>query len=176
MPWLTMRWMPCAAMVPCVLLSACAAVAEAPPVMHAVGTPLSDVNLVQAPIPGALALAMRQPYAVPAEPVCGALAHDIRALDEVLGADVDTPATTDRPSLIERGVNLANEEVVGTVRRTAEAVVPYRRWVRKLSVAERYSQQSQIAIAAVTVHRAHLRCVPVAHDQAFDSCHVTCSG
>ena len=154
---LPMRWVPCVAWVPCVILSACASVADAPPVMHAAGTPLSDMNLVQAPIPAVLTLAQRQPYAMPADPSCGVLAQEVRALDEVLGADVDTPATTDRPSLIERGVDLANEEVVGTVRRTAEAVVPYRRWVRKLSGAERYSQQVQAAIAAGTARRAFLK-------------------
>lgn len=139
------------------VLAACAAPSGTPPIAQAATAPLSDVNLVQAPIPDVLAAAQKKPYAMPADASCPALARDVRALDEVLGADLDTPPTETNPSLIERGVDFANDEVVGGVRRAAESVVPYRRWVRKLTGAERYSRQVSAAIAAGTARRAFLK-------------------
>jgi hypothetical protein len=122
-------------------------------VAQAVTAPLSDLNLVNAPIPESLARAQKGPYAVPDAPGCSALLSEVRALDADLGPDLDTPASESNPSLIERGSDLA----LGAVRQTAEGVVPYRRWVRKLSGAERYSKQVAAAIAAGTVRRAFLK-------------------
>jgi hypothetical protein len=119
----------------------------------AVTTPLSDLNLVNAPIPDTLAQAQKAPYQVPADLACPALAADIRALDAVLGADLDTPATDTNPSLVERGSNA----VAGAAQKAVEGAIPFRGWVRKLSGAERYSKQVAAAINAGTVRRAFLK-------------------
>lgn len=116
-------------------------------------TPLNDLNLVSAPIPEALSRAQKAPYGAPVEPVCANARTEIQALDEVLGADLDTPATDSNPSLIERG----GGAVASALQKTAEGVVPFRGWVRKLSGAERYSKQVAAAIAAGTVRRAYLK-------------------
>jgi hypothetical protein len=89
---------------------------------------------------------------------------DIRALDEVLGADLDTPATDANPGLIERGGALAADQATNSLRRTAEGIIPFRSWVRKLTGAERYSKQVTSAIAAGTVRRAFLKGVAVAQN------------
>ena len=146
-----MRRIPLLLLSMCVLLG-CSATNQAR-VAEAVATPLGDLNLVSAPIPESLIRAEKGPYAVPEEPSCSALLAEVSALDADLGPDLDTPASEANPSLIERGSDLA----VGVVRRTAEGVVPYRRWVRKLSGAERYSKQVAAAIAAGTVRRAFLK-------------------
>lgn len=119
----------------------------------AAATPLTDLNLVSAPIPEALARAQKAPYAAPAEPVCDGARQEIRQLDEVLGADLDAPPSDANPGLIDRGGAL----VVNTVQRTVEGAVPFRSWVRKLSGAERYSKQVAAAIAAGTVRRGFLK-------------------
>ncbi|MET0334807.1 MAG: hypothetical protein ABW190_11095 [Rhizobacter sp.] len=139
-----------------VLLSACAQ-NMTKPVTDAATIPLNDLNIVQAPIPAVLSAAQRSPYAAPKDSSCPALKAEVKALDEVLGADLDTPVTAANPSLIERGVTLATNEAVGSLRGAAEGVVPYRRWVRKLSGAERYSQDVSASIAAGTVRRAFLK-------------------
>ncbi len=126
-------------------------------VSDAAVAPLNDLNLVQAPIPPLLVAVSARPYAPPLDVSCTALAAEIKALDELLGADLDTPPTPTNPSLIERGVTLAANEAVGSLRGAAEGVVPYRRWVRKLSGAERYSKDVSAAIAAGTVRRAYLK-------------------
>jgi hypothetical protein len=118
-------------------------------------TPLSDLNVVRADIPPVLAAAQKAPYTAPADKSCAALATDVQALDAALGADLDTPATGSNPSLIERGANDA-------LRNTAEGVIPFRGWVRKLSGAERYSREVAAAIAAGTIRRAYLKGIATA--------------
>jgi hypothetical protein len=138
------------------LLGACTHPATKP-VTDAAITPLNDFNLVQAPIPPLLVAVQSRPYAPPIDVTCTALAAEVKALDELLGADLDTAPTAANPSLIERGVTLATNEAVGSLRGAAEGVVPYRRWVRKLSGAERYTADVAAAIAAGTVRRAFLK-------------------
>ncbi len=140
------------------ILAACASASaerSGAAVGQAAATPLADLNIVRADIPPVLAAAQRAPYAAPADRSCGALGADIQALDAALGADLDTPATDANPSLIERSANDA-------LRRTAEGVIPFRGWVRKLTGAERYSREVAAAIAAGTIRRAYLKGVGAA--------------
>ena len=141
----------------CVTLAACSSAPKSSAVADAATTPLSDLNLVHAEIPPALVAAQKQPYAVPADPGCTALLAEVRALDEVLGPDLDAPATPSNPGLIERGGGAA----VGALKGAAEGVVPFRGWVRKLSGAERYARDVAAAIAAGTVRRAFQKGVGV---------------
>ena len=46
---------------------------------------------------------------------------------------------------------------VGALQRTAEGVIPFRGWIRKLSGAERHSRQVAAAITAGGVRRAFLK-------------------
>jgi hypothetical protein len=112
--------------------------------------PLQDLNVVRAEIPPVLAAAQKAPYALPAERQCAAIADEVRALDAVLGADLDTRSTERNPGLVERGAGDA-------LRNAAEGVIPFRGWVRRLTGAERYSREVAAAIAAGTIRRAYLK-------------------
>lgn len=138
------------------LLVGCAGT-EQSKLASAAATPLNDLNLVQAPIPAALQEALKAPYALPSDPSCAAVVAEIRALDELLGADLDVPATPSNPSLLERGGAEVTARAVSAVQTTADGVVPFRGWVRKLSGAEQYSSRVAAAIAAGGVRRAFLR-------------------
>jgi hypothetical protein len=142
-----------------VTLGACATSSKTPAMFDAAVTPLTDLNLVHAEIPAVLIEAQKRPYGPPAQLGCDGIVAEVRALDEVLGPDLDTPASASNPGLIERGsvAAAAGNAVVNTVRRTAESVVPFRSWVRRLSGAERYSKEVAAAIAAGTVRRAFLK-------------------
>jgi hypothetical protein len=148
-----------------IVLSACASneanrPADASPgarLTQAATTPLSDVNIVRAPIPPVLSAAKAAPYGAPADPSCAGIAAEVQALDAVLGADLDTPANASNPSLIERGAEAAEDAAIGAVRSTTESVVPFRGWVRKLTGAERYAKEVAAAIAAGGVRRAYLK-------------------
>lgn len=141
-------------------LAACAGTPKAS-VTDAATTPLADLHLVHAEIPAALVAAQKQPYATP-EAGCSALLAEVRVLDEVLGPDLDAPATPTNPGLIERGGTAVGGAAVGALKGAAEGVVPFRSWVRKLSGAERYAKDVSAAIAAGTVRRAFLKGVGVA--------------
>jgi outer membrane murein-binding lipoprotein Lpp len=123
----------------------------------AIVAPLSDLNLVRAPIPPVLAAARKAPYATPTDLSCAALGAEVEALDEVLGADLDTVTATDTQSLIDRGADAATDAVIGAVRNTTEGVIPFRGWVRKLTGAERHAREVAAAIAAGTIRRAFLK-------------------
>ena len=122
-------------------------------VSTAATTPLSDLNVVRADIPDVLKAAAAAPYAPPADASCPGLAAGIRALDEVLGPDLDAPHTSGNPGLLDRGEDAAT----GALQRTAEGVIPFRGWVRKLSGAERYARHVSAAITAGGVRRGFLR-------------------
>lgn len=126
-------------------------------------TPLADLNLVRQKIPPALMTAKQAPYAAPADRACPALATELAALDAALGPDLDAPASADNPGLLERGFDSGGKAAVGAVRSSAEGVVPFRGWVRRLSGAERHSREVAAAVTAGGVRRAYLK--GVAHAQ-----------
>lgn len=134
-------------------LAGCAASPDRSAVSGAAVTPLNDLNLVQGAIPLVLSEAQKQPYRVPADASCPALAAEVRALDEALGPDLDAPVTPGNPGLLERSGDAAGN----LLKHAAEGVVPFRGWVRKLSGAERYSKEVAAAIAAGSVRRGFLK-------------------
>ncbi len=130
-------------------------------VSSAATSPLNDLNLVHAKIPKVLGEARRHPYTIPQDQSCEALAASVRALDEVLGPDLDVPESADDPGMIERGSDAAGNEAVNMLQGAAEDVVPFRRWVRKLTGAERYSNKVEASIIAGTVQRSFVKGIAV---------------
>jgi hypothetical protein len=122
-----------------------------------VTSPLADLNVVRASIPPALVSARAAPYADPADRSCAGIAAQVHALDAVLGADLDRPVTPDDPSLLHRGQTMAHNEAWSALKSTAEGAVPFRGWVRKLSGAERYSNEVQASIEAGAIRRGYLK-------------------
>jgi hypothetical protein len=133
-------------------------------VVDAASTPLKDLNVIRAKIPELLREAKKHPYVVPEDRSCEALSASITALDEVLGPDLDAPASASKPRLLERANESANKAAVDAMHRSAESVVPFRSWVRQLSGAERYSREVAAAIAAGAVRRGFLRGLRTASD------------
>lgn len=130
-------------------------------------TPLNDLNIVKADIPAVLVSAQKNPYLVPAAQNCVALALEIRALDAVLGADLDTLVSEGDPALMERAGSAVKDHAVGAVRRTAEGLVPFRGWVRKLTGAERHSKHVNACVMAGSVRRAFLKGIAAAQSCAW---------
>lgn len=130
---------------------------------NAAMAPLGDLNIVRTDIPDVLIEAQRHPYQAPPDRSCAALAAEIAKLDAVLGADFDAQAQSPAhpPSLLDRGSDLAEDQAVGAVQRTAEGLVPFRSWVRKLSGAERHAKRMSEATSAGTARRAFLKGIAV---------------
>lgn len=147
-------------------LSACATKTQNR-VTSAATTPLSDLNLVRDEIPEVLQNALKQPYLPPTDATCPVVVNEVHQLDAVLGADLDAPASDDSPSLLDRGEDLAENTAIGAIQRTAEGLVPFRSWVRKLSGAERHSRKFAAAITAGSIRRAFLKGFAVSHGCAL---------
>lgn len=120
-------------------------------------TPLTDLNIIRADIPLILAEAQKQPYGIPGDQTCQALAAEVQQFDAVLGADIGAPADDAKPDLLKRGTSAIENSALGALQSTAEGLVPFRGWVRKLTGAERNSKHVADAIAAGTVRRAFLK-------------------
>jgi hypothetical protein len=124
---------------------------------NAAATPLSDLNVVRTEIPAVLEQASKEPYAYPADRSCEALTAEVHKLDEALGPDLDVPPSASNPGLIERGGDMVESSAIGALQSTAEGIIPFRSWVRKLTGAERHSRQVAAAISAGVVRRAYLK-------------------
>jgi len=123
----------------------------------ALTAPLADLNLVRKAIPPVLLAARLAPYAPPPDGGCAGLAAAIEDLDRVLGADLDSPPGTGKPSLLDRGSDLATQAVVNAVRDTTTGILPFRGWIRRLTGADQYAKEAIAAISAGAVRRAYLK-------------------
>ena len=123
----------------------------------ALAAPLHDVNLLRTKIPDVLLDAIDAPYARPRPMTCQEIAAEVKPLDDALGADLDIPPTKTNPGLLHRGGNFAGETAVDALRATAEGIIPYRSWVRKLTGAEQHARLVTAAIEAGAVRRAYLK-------------------
>lgn len=152
-----------------VLLTACANKSASTRVGEAAVTPLNDLNLIKTDIPPLLQQIQSSPYQVPAGYTCDSLTTDIADLDAVLGPDLDEPASEDKPGLMERGSNAAQDAAIGAFQRTTESVVPFRGWIRKLTGAERRSRKVAVAITAGTARRSFLKGLRASQNCAPDA-------
>lgn len=137
------------------LLGACAS-KEVGRAGDAATTPLKDLNVVREAIPEVLQTARKAPYRLAPDTSCASSATEIAALDEALGPDLDAPRGAEA-GLLERGGDAAGDAAIGAVRRTAEDIVPFRGWVRKLTGAERHSREVTAAVIAGGARRAFLK-------------------
>jgi hypothetical protein len=58
---------------------------------------------------------------------------------------------------MDKASDVAEDQAVGALQRTAEGLIPFRSWVRKLSGAEQHSREVSACIAAGSVRRAFLK-------------------
>jgi hypothetical protein len=123
----------------------------------AAAAPLTDLNIRKEDIPAVLAKAQENPYLMPVGHSCIAIALEIRELDEALGPDYDAPKVDAEESFLDKASDVAEDQAVGAVQRTAEGLIPFRSWVRKLSGAEKYARHVSACVTAGSVRRAFLK-------------------
>lgn len=123
----------------------------------AVSAPLRDVNIVRTKIPRVLLEAMDDPYQRPGRADCRTLVSLIEPLDVALGEDIDRNPPQENEDLMDRGRKAAGDAALGAIASTAQDIVPFRGWVRKLTGAERHDKLVQSAIASGAVRRAYLK-------------------
>jgi hypothetical protein len=123
----------------------------------AAAAPLTDLNIRKEDIPTVLAKAQENPYLMPVGHSCVAIALEIGELDEALGPDYDAPVEKSEESFMDKASGVAEDQAVGAVQRTAEGLIPFRSWVRKLSGAEKYAKHVSACVTAGSVRRAFLK-------------------
>ena len=153
------------------VLAACASAPPAPPpdriqttaeanresVSGAMAAPLRDVNVLRTKIPPILLQVMADPYARPKPAGCPDLIALVAPLDAALGEDLDSTPAGEDEDLFDRGREAAGGAALGMMASTAQDLIPFRGWVRKLSGAERHDKLVQSAIASGAVRRAYLK-------------------
>jgi hypothetical protein len=127
-------------------------------VMHGViEQPLRDFNLTREKIPPVLIEAMSDAYERPSPNSCAGISFQIQRLDEALGPDLDRPASTDNPSLLERGGGMARDAGLDAMRTGVQSQIPFDGVIRFLSGANKHDREVMAAIQAGAVRRGYLK-------------------
>jgi hypothetical protein len=117
--------------------------------------PFRDVGLIRPEIPPLLAN-LTYPYStVSLAPGCAAVAYEIAQLDSVLGPESFQPGP-DR-NIWDRSGDFAEEQAIDVVQGTAQDLIPFRSWVRRLSGASRAERDALRAFANGQQRRTFLR-------------------
>ena len=123
--------------------------------VDAAQTPLRDLGLVRQEIPLMLRN-LQYPYnTAPLAPGCGAIAHEIGQLDSVLGPESFQPGPA--RNIWDRSGDFAEEQTIDAIQGTAQDLIPFRSWVRRLSGASRAERDALRAFANGQQRRTFLR-------------------
>ncbi len=133
-----------------VVLAATPALAEERTVTSIAESPLSDVNLKRKHIPPVLIGAQNAPYSTAGLTDCAKIGAAVKALDAVLGRDLDQPSDGKQPSA---GHELAMDAGQDTI----NSLIPGRFIIRRLSGAAAAQRKAVAAVYAGSVRRGFLK-------------------
>ncbi len=122
----------------------------------AVMTPLSDLNLRRAPIPPKLE-AIISPYEPIQVNTCAGIAEEVRQLTEILGPDIDAPASGDDPTLSDRAGEGAADLALNQVTSAVTGFIPYRSVLRQASGASAHERKLREVYDRGAQKRAYLK-------------------
>ncbi|HWA01532.1 MAG TPA: hypothetical protein VG841_14590 [Caulobacterales bacterium] len=123
-------------------------------VVSAAAQPMRDVGLIRPEIP-ALLRNYEYPYATAALVNCQAVAYEIGQLDAVLGPESFQPGPN--RNAWDRSGDFAEQQVVDAAQDTAEGIVPFRSWVRRITGASAAEREALRAVANGQQRRTFLR-------------------
>lgn len=123
-------------------------------VTDAAYTPLRDVNMIRPEIP-LLLRNLQYPYATGELTDCTAISNQIHNLDAVLGPE-SYQAGPNR-NIWDRGGDFVEEQTIAAAQNTAQDLIPFRSWVRRLSGASEADREALRAVANGQQRRTFLR-------------------
>lgn len=123
-------------------------------VTDAAYTPLRDVNMIRPEIP-LLLRNLQYPYATADLNDCSAVTNQIHSLDAVLGPE-SYQAGPNR-NIWDRGGDFMEEQTIAAAQNTAQDLIPFRSWVRRLSGASEADREALRAVANGQQRRTFLR-------------------
>lgn len=145
------------AMAVCVGLAACSTGRTADTrrgVSGAASIPLRDVGLIRPEIP-LLLRNLQYPYSTATLADCAAVAREINQLDGVLGPESYQPGPN--RNVWDRSGDFVEEQTIQAAENTAEDLIPFRSWVRRISGANRAERDALRAVANGQQRRTFLR-------------------
>jgi hypothetical protein len=123
--------------------------------VNAAATPIRDVGLVRPEIPPLLRT-LGYPYSTASLAAgCPAVSYEIGQLDAVLGPESFQPGPS--RNIWDRGGDLVEQQTVDAFQDTAEDIIPFRSWVRRLSGASQAEREALRAFANGQQRRTFLR-------------------
>ena len=123
-------------------------------VSGAASIPLRDVGLMRPEIP-LLLRNLQYPYATATLTDCNAVAREISQLDGVLGPESYQPGPN--RNIWDRSGDFVEEQAIEAVQGTAQDLIPFRSWVRRISGASRAEREALRAVANGQQRRTFLR-------------------
>jgi hypothetical protein len=124
-------------------------------IADAARTPFRDVGLIRPEIPVMLRT-LDYPYStVTLAPGCSAVAYEIAQLDAILGTESFQPGP-DR-NIWDRGGDFVENQAIDAMVGTAQDLIPFRSWVRRLSGASEAEREALRAFANGQQRRTFLR-------------------
>ena len=123
-------------------------------VMSAAATPMRDVGLIKPEIPPLLRN-YEYPYGTAALTSCQAVAYEIGELDALLGPESFQPGPA--RNIWDKSGDFAEQQTIAAARDTAEGLIPFRSWVRRISGASAAERDALRAFANGQQRRTFLR-------------------
>lgn len=123
-------------------------------VSGAAAIPLRDVGLIRPEIP-LLLRNLQYPYSTATLTDCNAVAREIGQLDAVLGPESYQPGPN--RNIWDRSGDFVEEQAIEAAESTAEDLIPFRSWVRRISGASRAEREALRAVANGQQRRTFLR-------------------
>jgi hypothetical protein len=116
--------------------------------------PLRDVGLMRPEIP-LLLRNLQYPYSTATLSDCAAITHEIGQLDGVLGPESYQPGPN--RNVWDRSGDFVEEQTISAAESTAQDLIPFRSWVRRISGASRAEREALRAVANGQQRRTFLR-------------------
>lgn len=116
--------------------------------------PLRDVNVIRPEIP-LLLRNLQYPYSTATLNGCDDIIREIGQLDAVLGPESYQPGPS--RNIWDRSGDFVEEQTIEAAQSTAEDLIPFRSWVRRISGASRAEREALRAVANGQQRRTFLR-------------------
>ena len=116
--------------------------------------PLRDVGLMRPEIP-LLLRNLQYPYSTATLTDCNAVTREIAQLDGVLGPESYQPGPN--RNIWDRSGDFVEEQTIEAAESTAQDLIPFRSWVRRISGASRAEREALRAVANGQQRRTFVR-------------------
>jgi hypothetical protein len=123
-------------------------------VTNAAYSPLRDVNMIRPEIP-LLLRNLDYPYSTATLTDCNAIWAEIHNLDAALGPESYQPGPN--RNIWDKGGDFVEQQTVEAAQNTAQDLIPFRSWVRRLSGATAAEREALRAVANGQQRRTFLR-------------------